>query len=263
MSYEDSGFDSFLSRSIDDLQQVNLDSQGPYSTATAYDRSQLSGSMGDSFKMGGISMSARDSQMTLNDGALIVNDTSTDNTINASSGNIAYFDGTGSLVVQEGLLPDNTTGIRIIDKQGLGLAQFGRFPDGSTALKVAKPGIDVSVASNEDLIFNSDQDILKVALTGTIDINANAIAGVPIETSIVHGLGIAPIPFVFFNLGPGVFTQLPNSSAFAASGGQMAFNNWSYATTDDTNLYITFISGTTANWGTFTYKYYLLQETAS
>lgn len=52
--YSAAGFDSFLSRSIDDLSQTNLDSPGPVSTANAYDRQQSSGSIGDSLGVGNI-----------------------------------------------------------------------------------------------------------------------------------------------------------------------------------------------------------------
>lgn len=64
--YEDSGFDGFLSRSVDNLPQVNLDSRGPQSTAQAYDRSQVSGFLGDTFQVGGTKIS-RDN-IIMNDG---------------------------------------------------------------------------------------------------------------------------------------------------------------------------------------------------
>lgn len=50
--YEKAGFDGFLSRSIDDLTQTNLDSPGPMTTQIPYDRSQVSGSQGDTFVAG-------------------------------------------------------------------------------------------------------------------------------------------------------------------------------------------------------------------
>lgn len=56
MSYEDDGFDSFLSRSIDNLSQTNLDSQGPQSTAFRYDSAQVTGMLGDTFKTGVVSI---------------------------------------------------------------------------------------------------------------------------------------------------------------------------------------------------------------
>lgn len=53
-SYLDAGFDPFLSRSIDNLSQVNLDSQGPATTQIAYDRSGVSGSLGNILQIGKI-----------------------------------------------------------------------------------------------------------------------------------------------------------------------------------------------------------------
>lgn len=52
--YTDAGFDGFLSRSIDDLSQINLDSQGPTSTSIRYDSAQVSGMLGDTLQVGKI-----------------------------------------------------------------------------------------------------------------------------------------------------------------------------------------------------------------
>lgn len=53
-TYESSGLDGFLSRSIDSLSQVNLDAQGPQSTAIRYDSAQVSGFQGDTLQIGGV-----------------------------------------------------------------------------------------------------------------------------------------------------------------------------------------------------------------
>lgn len=50
--YTDSGFDGFLSRSIDNLTQINLDSQGPVSTQMKFDSAQVSGMIGDTLQVG-------------------------------------------------------------------------------------------------------------------------------------------------------------------------------------------------------------------
>lgn len=50
--YNDAGFDSFLSRSIDNLTQINLDSQGPVSTQMKFDTAQVSGMVGDTLQIG-------------------------------------------------------------------------------------------------------------------------------------------------------------------------------------------------------------------
>jgi hypothetical protein len=53
-SYTDAGFDGFLSRSIDNTSQNNLDSQGPLSNSIRYDSQQISGAVGDSMRVGNI-----------------------------------------------------------------------------------------------------------------------------------------------------------------------------------------------------------------
>lgn len=67
-SYESAGFDSFLSRSIDGLSQVNLDSQGPQGTAIRYDDSQVSGMLGDTLQVGRININGASGNITGNDG---------------------------------------------------------------------------------------------------------------------------------------------------------------------------------------------------
>ena len=63
--YTDSGFDGFLSRSVDDNPRVNLDSRGPVSTQMSFDRSQVSGMLGDTLQIGGIRLEKK---------AIIIND---------------------------------------------------------------------------------------------------------------------------------------------------------------------------------------------
>lgn len=67
-SYLDSGFDGFLSRSIDDVSQVNLDSQGPSSNAMRFDQAQVSGALGDTLRIGKINLNGAAGNITANDG---------------------------------------------------------------------------------------------------------------------------------------------------------------------------------------------------
>lgn len=66
-SYESSGFDGFLSRSIDDLPQVTLDSPGPQSTAIPFDRGQQSGSFGNVVTIGNIQLDGVKGRISLKD----------------------------------------------------------------------------------------------------------------------------------------------------------------------------------------------------
>ena len=66
--YEASGFDGFLSRSIDDLSQVNLDAAGPQSTAIRYDSAQVSGMLGDTIRVGSILINGVEGRISIYDG---------------------------------------------------------------------------------------------------------------------------------------------------------------------------------------------------
>ncbi len=79
--YNSAGFDGFLSRSIDDVSQTNLDSQGPVSTQMAYDRTQVTGQLGDTLRIGLIEL----------DGV---------------KGRISIFDADGNEIVRMGELDD-------------------------------------------------------------------------------------------------------------------------------------------------------------
>lgn len=67
-SYTEAGFDSFLSRSIDNLTQVNLDSQGPQSTQMRFDSAQVSGALGDTLRLGKVKLNGAQGNITINDG---------------------------------------------------------------------------------------------------------------------------------------------------------------------------------------------------
>lgn len=66
--YNDAGFDGFLSRSIDNLTQINLDSQGPVSTQMKFDSAQVSGMVGDSLKVGNIVIDGVTGRISIFDG---------------------------------------------------------------------------------------------------------------------------------------------------------------------------------------------------
>lgn len=68
-TYESAGFDGFLSRSIDALTQVTLDSPGPVSTSIPFDRGQQSGSLGNVIMIGSIKLDGASGRITINDGS--------------------------------------------------------------------------------------------------------------------------------------------------------------------------------------------------
>lgn len=75
--YTSEGFDAFLSRSIDNLSQTNLDSEGPQSKAIRYDDAQVSGMLGDTLQIGNVRINGSRGNITANDGSndfLIIGD---------------------------------------------------------------------------------------------------------------------------------------------------------------------------------------------
>lgn len=67
--YKDAGFDDFLSRSIDDTPQANLDSTGPQTTQMRFDSSAVNGQLGDTLQIGSIRLNGSDGTIILSDGS--------------------------------------------------------------------------------------------------------------------------------------------------------------------------------------------------
>ncbi len=65
--YTQAGFDEFLSRSIDDNVQANLDSPAPPSNQIRYDSTQVSGMLGDTLRVGRIYINGAEENIILSD----------------------------------------------------------------------------------------------------------------------------------------------------------------------------------------------------
>lgn len=178
-------------------------------------------------------------------------------------------------------------GIQISSRNGTPIARFGEFPDGSVALKIAKSGFDVRTATPSQLIFNSNQDIFKIAINNTYTIPQQVLgASTEVFDTVVlpHNLpqipallaygqfpiqyGLASSSFVNINAYLSLpFVQNQNYSTTGFIGGNNILFQIVSAFVDATNLYITYNYETTSGGGfTFpavTVRYYLLQETAT
>lgn len=71
-NYTSAGFDAFLSRSIDNVSQINLDSGGYQSQQVRYDHSQISGMLGDKLTVGNIILDGTIGRISIVDNALEV-----------------------------------------------------------------------------------------------------------------------------------------------------------------------------------------------
>lgn len=156
----------------------------------------------------------------------------------------------------------------------------GKYPDGDIKIKLSQTGYDVTTATDNQLIWSSDFNSFKIALTGTAITTTTAVpwatgSGSDIIT-IPHNLGYVPVPLLYYTTGGSTYTPVDGNFNMAFSNGvnsSWSMTNRTIVTTDITNL--TIIIQQLGSWTgvmpggninssqTLTFKYYLLRETAS
>lgn len=150
---------------------------------------------------------------------------------------------------------------------------MGNQPSFGEGFYVTKPGIDVTSAkSNDDFIFNSNQNVFKIVKTGFISVPGYTVAnpgvgtfgsnGVEVITS--HGLDFVPAIVAYLSdLNSSNFLQLPYS--IATGGGTTGVWINVIAQIDETNITVDasalVFGSTTYTASNQTIKYFLLQET--
>lgn len=171
----------------------------------------------------------------------------------------------GNAFIQGKLPEDIGYGFLMYDTEGLVVVACYVDSTGQPILKVAQDGFDALTASDDELIFNSAQNIFKIAQTGTASIDADFSGGAGgLTETITHGLGYVPAALVYrVEDGSGNYTSLPSPTAFTTSGGNVLFNNWMSFSVNATELKINYRSGSASDWGVINFKYYILQETAN
>lgn len=164
---------------------------------------------------------------------------------------------------------DFSTGTQYFNNGGNTYAEIG-IPGATGNIKIAKVGKDVDTAGNTDLIFNSAQDIFKIAKKIPITFNYTTTSSRQIifQTS-AHGMGYSPVILAVLNEsynGAG-FTKtfLPYASHSVNSSVPTDFvvSHAMTCSVDDTNitLKIELPASPGLNWnGTVTC--YVLEETA-
>lgn len=163
------------------------------------------------------------------------------------------------------------------------LARFGSFPDGSIAMKVAKSGYDARTATDDQLVFNSAQDVFKIVASDTYTFPAitsiNASSQIDQPIAIPHGQSHIPAYFTFLQVSnpnnastqtfPSTYyLSFTNSISFSDISNPTYIINTVYTGIDGTNLYFdrAASNGDNANphgAGAVTLRYYILQESAN
>ena len=132
-------------------------------------------------------------------------------------------------------------------------------------MKVSKPGFDVKTCDDDDLVFSSKFDTLRVFATGTGSFTAN---GSTQTHELTHNLGYEPAFFVYSevhasagNPTTGDFYMMPHSPP-ASIGGSLVTDTIICAV-DTTKLYIRMGSLVVASTKVINYKYVVFYNPAN
>lgn len=159
-------------------------------------------------------------------------------------------------------------------QDGQNKAIFGFYGTANKfGLRVAEDGVDVLIATDDQLIFNSEQNVFKIVYVGFINSaaasasNGGSGAGSDLQTvSYAHGLGYTPVVLAYFNV-DGFFYPLPYSTFGALSNGFQAINYQPFSTDTtvsfDTSIEVYATGAASVSVSPAQIKYYLLQETAN
>ena len=168
------------------------------------------------------------------------------NTIGTLGGNVRLDESKGELVAFNGA---NNIGL------------FGFDSTGKVVVKIAKEGYDAATAPDDKLIFNSNQNVLKVVDSDTVTISA--IAGQGTVSEIYHNLGFTPmvIATVKSPLMPGNNRAMCPylSSPWLSTGSMAQIIN---VTESLLQFEVQLGASATGSVGDWEFRYYLLQESA-
>lgn len=174
-------------------------------------------------------------------------------TLDGNNEDITVGNGTNPIITM-GKDKDNTFNFRVVDTNGIGIAQFGQFPDQSIALKVAQPNIEVSTAKKAQLVFDSTSSFT-VLLSGTFQFPSMTVPATATPffgpTQVIpHNAGYTPAVSCFASLELGGVTlpiyppDFPTNLTTLITNGQLIFQGSGnifvqlFYAVDNNNLYL-------------------------
>lgn len=168
------------------------------------------------------------------------------------------------------------TPLIIPDANGIPNVMLGpRQVNNQRGLFIAKPGVNVVTATDDQLIFNSSQNIFKIVTTGTGVTPSSSVGASPgwgvfslSPITQAHSLSFVPIVMGFVQVGS-KYVLMPYTF-FSSTGANIGTFETPVVSADATNVYINtdciinVTSGSpSVNIGGRNVKYYLLQESAA
>lgn len=146
---------------------------------------------------------------------------------------------------------------------------FGFDDAGNMVVKVAKPGYDANSATDDQLVFNSSQNVFKIVDSGTSD-SFNVTSSTPFSITINHNLGYQPIVIAYVigtTFGSATNTDvLPYYVLGSTSGVPGAFvitGAITYSVGNNSIAFTVYNPGSISPGLTGNIKYYILQESAN
>jgi hypothetical protein len=171
--------------------------------------------------------------------------------------------------------PQNTR--IVVDDNTTNRVSFGKIGSGANdwGLKVSKPTYNVDTATADQLIFNSSQNVFKIADTKVISLTVTASGGGGGfgETSLAHGLSFTPAYYGSITLDNavaslsvgGTSNLMTPALTYGLVGGVVTLFSISAVSVDSTNIKFNTQLGNSVPNGTYTFlaTVDLLQKTFS
>lgn len=136
----------------------------------------------------------------------------------------------------------------------------------SPVVRISKAGFDAETTTDDNLIFNSAQNVFKIISTGTVTVATSGTGS--FSTSVPHSLGFTPAVIAFVTYPsdpPSSRISVPFSLIFSPSGAdtaiKIAAHAYVYTTSTSIDFNVSQIGSVFSN-GNWRFTYYLLQETA-
>lgn len=211
-------------------------------------------------------------QLDANDTQVTIGDTSdTDNL----TGVALYDPATQKNVVTLGkdvTSGNETTGLTAYDSSGTRRLLAGTYPDGNIKIKLSQTGYDVATATDDQLIWSSDFNMLKIVKTGTLNVPAvsapalgsQSIASAETNTGVLSPSPLASSSYIlsggFAYPLPYLFTVATGAGAY--SGIAQEFKAYTRVSAGNIIFGVTVINTDIVSTTATTVKYYIFKETA-
>lgn len=159
----------------------------------------------------------------------------------------------------------------IVNDGSNNIGLFGIDESGNVVIKIAKPGFNADTASDDELIFNSSQDIFKIAYKGTTTINVPDTSSNTYFSTITHNLGYVPYVIAFVKPAFGGSTideyqpmpYMPTTHSATLGNALVILEACQVSATSPTQVTFSVSVGVDDNRGDWIIEYYLLQESVA